>query len=149
MSHTKVLIHAIYRTKYSEETIDHNKAIYLYKYIWKILQSKNCVLLRINGMPDHVHIFFQIHQSIALADLMRDIKSNSSKWVKDNDLLPDFKGWASEYAAFSYSDKDKQMIINYIKNQHEHHKITSFQDEIRELYEEFGLTDKLQYFFKD
>jgi putative transposase len=149
MSHTKIFIHAIYRTKFSEATIDQSKAVDLYKYIWKILQSKNCVLLRINGMPDHVHIFFQLHPSIALADLMRDIKSNSSKWVKDINLIPDFKGWASEYAAFSYSERDKKMIIDYIKNQHEHHKITSFQDEIKQLYEEFGLTDKLEYFLKD
>ncbi len=149
MSYTNVLIHAIYRTKYSEETIDQSKANDLYKYIWKVLQNKNCVLLRINGMPDHVHVFFQLHQSVALADLIRDIKSNSSKWINEQKLLDNFKGWASEYAAFSYSERDKKMIIDYIKNQQEHHKIKSFHDEIRELYEEFGITDKLQYFFKD
>ena len=84
-------------------------------------------------MPDHLHILTSLHPSIALADLMRDLKTSTSVWLKQQYEFKDFKGWADGYAAFTKSSHEKEQIINYIKNQQEHHKKESFKDEFKRL----------------
>ncbi len=61
----------------------------LFAYIWGVLKAKNCHLYRINGVEDHLHIATSVHQAIALADLVRDIKSASSGWIRDRGFFPD------------------------------------------------------------
>ena len=149
MSHTKLLTHIIFRTKKSQPTINYEHADDLYRYIWGIIKAKRCSLLFINGMPDHIHIFLQHPPDVTISELVRDIKASSSSWAKKSGFFPGFAGWASGYAAFSYSMRDKEMIVNYIKNQRAHHAQVSFKDELRQLYEEFGIQDKFQFFFVD
>ena len=149
MSHTKLLTHIIFRTKYSEKTIDEKYAKELYRYIWGIIKNMNCILLQINGMPEHLHLYLQYQASITLADLIRAIKAGSSHWAKKSGYFPLFRGWASEYAAFSYSSQDSPKIINYIKNQQIHHRQVPFQEEIRQLYKDFDMEDRLDFFFTD
>lgn len=149
MSHTKLLVHIIFRTKNSLMAIDNNKADDLYRYIWGIIKERKCQLIRINGMPDHIHIFLQYPPDLPLSGLVRDIKANSSSWIRKSGLFPLFQGWASEYAAFSYSARDQDMIVNYIKRQREHHAEFSFKDELQKLYAEFELQHKLEFFLVD
>ena len=110
------------------------------------IKNKNCFLYRINGMEDHLHILCDLHPTIALADFMRDIKTSSSIWLKKSGKFPEFEGWADGYAALTYSWTDKEMIIDYIKNQQEHHKVESFEDELRRLLKEFGIEVDEKYF---
>ena len=149
MSHTKLLSHIIFRTKRSQMAIHPDHAKELYCYIWGIIKNMNCILLQINGMPDHLHLFVQYPPTLAVSDLVRTIKANSSQWAKKSGYFPLFEGWASEYAAFSYSARDRQMIINYIKNQQTHHQQVSFRDEVLRLYKEFGMEDRCDFFFAD
>jgi len=88
-----------------------------------------------------------LHPSLALADYIRDIKVASSLWLKSHPGFPDFEGWSDGYAALTYSWRDKDMIVNYIKNQREHHKKESFEDEFRQLLIEQGITIDEKYFF--
>ena len=88
-----------------------------------------------------------LHPSLALADYIRDIKVASSLWLKSHLGFPDFEGWSDGYAALTYSWRDKDMIVNYIKNQREHHKKESFEDEFRQLLIEQGITIDEKYFF--
>ena len=69
--------------------------------------------------------------------------------MKANPKFPYFRGWGHEYAAFTYSIRDKEMIVNYIRNQKEHHKRTTFADEYRTLLREWGVDIKEEYFLKD
>jgi len=80
-------------------------------------------------MEDHVHIFLSLHPTIALSDFMREMKAETSKMLKRTAGFEKFAAWSEGYAALSYHLKDKEMIINYIKNQREHHKTISFRDE--------------------
>lgn len=98
-------------------------------------------------MEEHIHILSDLHPSIALADYIRDIKTASSVWLKQSGNFPDFKGWAEGYAGLTYSWKDKDVIINYIKNQKEHHKNQSFEDELRGLLKEHGIEWDEKYIF--
>jgi putative transposase len=97
-------------------------------------------------MEDHLHILCDLHPTIALADYIRDIKTSSSIWLKQSGKFIDFKGWADGYAALTYGWKDKEKIVNYIKNQQEHHKHISFQDELRRLLKEQGIEVNEKYF---
>jgi REP element-mobilizing transposase RayT len=111
-----------------------------------VIKNKNCFLYRINGIENHIHILSDLHPSIALADFMCDIKASSSLWLKQSGKFPNFEGWADGYAALTYSWRDKAMIVNYIKNQQEHHKKESFKDELRRLLNEHGIEIDEKYF---
>ncbi|MCL2328741.1 MAG: IS200/IS605 family transposase [Bacteroidetes bacterium] len=133
MAYTQILYHIVLRTKHSAPTISQENASSLYKYIWGIITNKKGHLYRINGMEDHIHILSDLHSSIALADFVKSIKVATSLWLKQSPDFPDFQGWSEGYAAFTYSYKEKDVVLNYIKNQQEHHKQENFYDELRRL----------------
>ena len=145
-SYRQILYHLIFRTKDSRKTLVPEHSRELFAYIMGTIRNKNCFLYRINGMEEHLHILCDLHPTIALADFMRDIKTASSIWLKQSGKFPEFDGWADGYAALTYSWKDKEMIINYIKNQQEHHKNESFNDELRRLLKEHGVEIDERYF---
>jgi REP element-mobilizing transposase RayT len=145
-SYRQILYHIVFGTKDRHKTLSLEHSRNLYAYIMGVIRNKNCFLYRINGMEDHIHILCDLHPTIALADYMRDIKTSSSIWLKETGDFPDFTGWASGYAALTYSWRDKDMIVNYIKNQQEHHKKETFEDEFRRLLKEHGIEIDEKYF---
>lgn len=149
MSLTSVYIHIVFRTKSSVPAISLEHSEKLYGYIWGISKNLGVNLLRINGMEDHIHLFVKLPPRISLSEFVRGVKANSSRWAKESGYFPNFSGWATEYAAFSYSEKDKDVVVNYIRTQREHHKKTSMKEELETLCKEFGLSDKIPYFLKD
>jgi putative transposase len=138
-SYRQILYHLIYRTKNSRKTLAQEHSRELYAYIMGIIKGKSCFLYQINGIEDHLHILSDLHPSIALADYIRDIKASSSFWLKRSGKFSKFEGWADGYAAFTYAWKDKDMIVNYIKNQQEHHKHETFEEEYRRLLKEHNV----------
>jgi len=139
MSYKQIYYQIVFGTKERKPAITEAHCEELYKYIWGIIKNKNCHLYRINGVEDHIHIFSDLHPSIALADYIKDIKIASSIWMKDSRLFPGFKGWQEGYGAFTYSNKEKDIIINYVKNQKIHHKKENFHNEFKRLLEEHGI----------
>jgi len=117
----------------------------LYEYIWRIMKKRHCYPYRINGIEDHVHIVCEIHPSVAVSDLVRDLKMLSSKWMKDSGLFPDFKGWSAGYGVFTYSRHERSKIINYVRNQQVHHRKEDYRTEIRKILDEFGVGYDEQY----
>ena len=90
--------------------------------------------LTINGIEDHIHILSDLHSSISLADFVKSIKVATSLWLKQSPDFQSFKGWGEGYAAFTYSYQDKEKLINYIKNQQEHHKKENTQSELMRIW---------------
>ena len=111
----------------------------LYRFIWKLLDKKNCKLLRIGGIANHIHVFVDIHPKISKAHLAAEIKRVSSLWMKESGLFPEFEGWGNEYFGFSKSLSDKERVINYIKRQKEHHYNITFEEEIKRIVDEEGI----------
>lgn len=111
----------------------------LYKYIWGILKNNKCHLYRINGVEDHLHIVTDLHPTVALAGLIKDIKIASNKHIAEKALFPRFKGWQTGYSAFTYNFKEKQRLIEYVKNQEIHHQHMSFREELIMLLNEHGI----------
>ena len=86
-------------------------------------------MLRIGGIENHVHILVDISSNVSLAEFVKRLKQQSSVWAKHKFIL--FEGWSKEYAAFSCSNSDKDRIIEYIKMQEEHHRVLSFEEELK------------------
>lgn len=86
-----------------------------------------------------MHIVTHLHPSIALADLIKDIKIASNLFIKEQDLFPDFISWQEGYGAFTYSIKERERLIKYVKNQEEHHRKSSYKEELIDLLNEHGV----------
>ena len=110
-----------------------------FRYTWGIVRNKDSHLYRINAVEDHVHILTSVHPSVALADFVKDIKVATSVWIKEKGLFPGFQGWQEGYGGFTASHAEKDSLIEYIKNQQEHHRVKSFVEELREMFVEAGV----------
>lgn len=138
-TYRQIFYQIVFGTKNRKPTITKTYEEELYKYIWGIIKNKKCKLSRINGIEDHIHIMSDLHPSLCLSDYVKDIKVASSLWMKDGDKFPAFEGWQDGYGAFTYSVREKDNIINYIKDQKEHHKTETFYDEFKRLLIENGV----------
>lgn len=138
-THTQLIYHLVFSTKHREPTIVPEQKKRLFAYIHNLLTNKNCHLYRINGVEDHLHILTHIHPTIAISILVKDIKLASDDFIKSEGIFPDFKGWQDGYGAFTESIKAKERLINYIKNQEEHHRKISFLDEYKQLLKEYEI----------
>ena len=138
-TYTQILYQIVYSTKNREQTISANKREDLYKYIWGVLKNKKCHLYRIGGVSDHLHILTHIHPAISLASLVKDIKLASTDYIKNEKLFLYFSGWQEGYAAFTYAYKDKDVLIEYIKDQETHHHEKTFKEELIDLLTEHGI----------
>ena len=146
MAYTQTLYHIILRTKRSEPSLTQENISSLYRYIWGIIKNKKGKLYRINGIEDHIHILSDLHSGISLADFVKSIKVATSLWIKQSPDFPNFQGWGEGYAAFTYSYQDKEKLINYIKNQQEHHRKENTQSEFMRIWKENGMEADMRYF---
>ncbi|MDO4959781.1 MAG: IS200/IS605 family transposase [Prevotellaceae bacterium] len=150
MAHVNCTYHIVWRTKCSQRTINEKFERELYAYILGICREKKCRLYRINSMPDHVHMCVEIHSAIAVSEFVRLVKQESSKWMKEQrDKFPKFDGWGNGYAGFTYSVKERPSVVEYIKEQKEHHKHKTFREEYEEWLVEMGEDPKTDLFFND
>lgn len=146
-SYRQIFYHIVFCTYNRKNTLPAKHHEELYKYIWGIIKNRNCVLYRINGTENHIHILSDLHPSICLSDFIKEIKTASNRWMKEAGCFPDFEHWAEGSCSLTYSIRDKEMIINYIKGQKEHHAKVSFEDEYRKLLEENGIQWDENYIF--
>ncbi len=144
-TYTQILYQIVFSTKNRVPTLEVENRKELFKYIWGVLQNKKCHLYQIGGVEDHLHIITHLHPSIALADLIKDIKLASTENIKERNLFPKFNGWQNGYGAFTYSIKEKENLIAYVKNQEAHHKIKTFKEEYIELLNEHGIEFEEKY----
>jgi len=136
---TQICYHIVFSTKDRVPALTADKRENLFRYTWGILKNKDCHLYRIGGVEDHVHILTSLHPTVALADLVKDIKVATSMWINQEKIFPQFSHWQDGYGAFTVSHSDKEVVIEYIKDQEEHHKKISFKDELREFLIKHGV----------
>jgi putative transposase len=117
------------------------------KYISGIVQGFGHKMLSIYCMPDHAHLLVGFRTNQSIADLMREVKSCSSKFLNIEKITKEKFNWQSGYGAFSYSKNDVPRVIDYILNQPNHHKTKSFKEEYVSLLKEFQIEYEDQYLF--
>ena len=128
-TYTQIVYQVVFSTKDKEATLSKDNRSRLFEYMTGILLNSKCHVYCINGVEDHIHIISQLHPTVGLAWLVKDIKLASSAFIKEKNLFKNFIGWQVGYSAFTYSIKEKKNLIAYVKNQEEHHKKISFKDE--------------------
>lgn len=144
-TYTQILYQIIFATKNHEMTMIKPGQEMLYRYIWGILKNKKCHLYKIGGVEDHLHIITHIHPTVAVAYLVKDIKLAASGFIKTENIFPSFNSWQDGYGAFTYAISAKNNLIEYVKNQKEHHKNISFRDEYISLLNEHGIEFNEKY----
>lgn len=108
----------------------------LHAYLGGAAKKIGCNPILVGGTEDHVHMLVRQSRTVALADLVRAVKANSSAWMKSR--VPNF-AWQEGYGAFAFTDADLPRLVKYVQNQEEHHKKHSFQDELRAILNKEGL----------
>lgn len=145
-TYSQIYIHVVFAVK-GRESLIHKWKDELYKYISGIVNQQGQKLYVINGMPDHVHILLSIKPDCNLSDLIREIKSNSSKWVNTKKFVLGKFQWQSGFGAFSCSQSQLDSVIAYINNQEKHHNRRSFKDEYLELLQKYQVEYDEKYVF--
>jgi REP element-mobilizing transposase RayT len=122
-------LHITFSTKYRVPIIDEAIEEELFKYIGGICKNLECNPIKVGGYRDHIHILCVLSRKIALMNLLEEIKSHSSKWIKTKgDKYKNFY-WQRGYGSFSVNPAEIDVVVRYIENQAEHHKKKTFQDE--------------------
>src|SRR4029434_2467986 len=135
-SYTNLLYHIVYGTKERRPLIDDEFQPRLYEYLGGTIRGLKSTALEIGGVEDHVHILAKVSPTIAISDFLEKLKANSSKWAKS--VRRGF-GWQDGYSAFTVSESQVERVRAYIRNQREHHKKTSFRDELIALFKAHGV----------
>ncbi len=148
-TYTQIHIHAVFAVQNRLSLINKLWKDELYKYISGIVKKNNHKLLIINGMPDHIHMLFGMRPTQSLSDLMQDIKGSSSKWINEKDFVKGKFSWQEGFGAFAYSKKEIKNVIQYIKNQEEHHRKRSLNEEYLKILKDFDVDFNEQYIFYD
>lgn len=141
MSHTAFTYHLIFGTYRRLAVIDQDHEKELYKFIYRLSTERGVLIRRIGGMPDHVHILCDIPAKLAVADYVRIVKGETSKFMRANRNFPNWTAWAEGYGGFTVDASLREVRKNYIMNQKQHHATTSFDDEYAALLAEAGISD--------
>lgn len=136
---TNLIYHVVFSTKNRVNLILPELECPLYKYIGGIIRGERGRLLTIGGTENHIHILARFRQSITVSDMLRCIKSNSSKWANEENILRGKFKWQRSYAAFTVSPSNIAIVSKYIERQKEHHQKVTFQQEFLLLLKKHGV----------
>ena len=135
----QIYVHLVFSTKHRESfLVDPAFRSRVHGYLVGICKNLGAPSLQIGGVSDHVHILCRLSKTGDVSSLIRDLKRDSTNWIKEvNPPLSGFH-WQNGYGAFSVSPGHVQALIQYIQNQEQHHAAETFQDEYRRLCKIYG-----------
>jgi len=145
-TYTQILYHLVFATKDRRPALSDARREELFRYMTGVIKNNQCRPIWINGVKDHVHLLMSVHPTVALAELVKDVKVASSVWIKENAVFPNFLNWQEGYGAFTHSLRDQPDLITYLKGQEEHHRRVTFEEEYRKLLLDAGIAFDERYF---
>lgn len=145
---SQVYIKIVFAVKGRENLIERRWKDEVNKYIAGIIKSKDHKPIIVNGMPDHIHALVGLRTSMAISDLVRDIKSSSSNFINERGWVKGRFSWQEGYGAFSYGHSQIEAVYNYILNQETHHAGKNFRQEYLELLRKFEVQYDERYLFE-
>lgn len=146
-TYSRILLHIVFSTKHRKPWIGPEVSGRLYPYMGGIIRTENGVLLEIGGVEDHVHLFVSWRPDATVSDLMRKVKSGSSRWVHQSfPVLHEF-AWQEGYGVFSVSKSREEAVRKYIAGQAEHHAKEDFRSELLRLLRAHGIEFDERYLF--
>jgi REP element-mobilizing transposase RayT len=147
-THHGVLLHVVFSTKYRKPLIEAQWSDELYAYIGGVVHEHKSTLLQAGGIEDHVHLLLKLHPEFAISKTVQLLKANSSKWVNDSDRTKGKFGWQRGYGAFSVSQSMADTVKQYIANQREHHRKSSFKEEYLSMLQKHNIEFDMRYVFE-
>lgn len=148
-TYTQLYFHIVFAVKGRSNYISEQWKDELYKYIAGIIANKNQKLMIVNGVPNHIHLLIGTKPNCNLSDLIRDIKANSSKWINEKKWTNIHFEWQTGFGAFTVSQSGVPKVIEYIKNQEEHHRKKTFKEEYVEFLKAYQIDFKDEYLFDE
>ena len=145
---SQIYIQIVFTVKGRENLISKQWQTELHKYISGIIEAKGQKPIIVNGVSDHIHCFVGLKPSLAISELVRDIKNNSSTFVNNKMWIKGKFRWQEGFGAFSYSHSEIGRVYNYILNQEEHHKRKTFKEEYLDLLDKYEIEHKPEYLFE-
>ena len=147
-TYTQYLFQLVFGSKDHLPFISYENQDILFGYIAGVLKKKSCHSYIVGGAINHIHIITHIHPTVCSAYLVKDIKEASHALIlRERSLFLNFPGWQVGYSGFTYHISSRDSLINYVKNQAEHHRTISYKDELVELLNEHDLNFKEEYLF--
>lgn len=148
-TYTQIHIQFVFAVKYRAALIGKDWEERLHQYITGIFQQNNHKMLQINSMPDHIHILIGMRPHQSASSLIQNVKTESSKWIKMQDLCSYPFAWQEEYGAFSYAKSQMPDVIRYIQNQEIHHRSEPFLEKYKRFLTLFEIEWNEEYIFKE
>ena len=131
---SKIYIHLVFSTKGRTETIPKTHLAEVHAYVAEIFNNHGCPAIQVGGTANHIHILFLLGKQANLSEIVRTVKSSTTRWINEKNNNPFHKFfWQEGYGAFSVSNSHVDAVVAYIKGQEEHHRKVSFQDEFRKI----------------
>jgi putative transposase len=146
-TYSQIYIQVVFAVKNRNNMILPSWEEELYKYITGIVQNKGQKMLAINGMPDHIHIFFGMKPDCCISDLVREIKKSSTDFIKEQRFTTLKFQWQNGFGAFSYSNSSIDNVVRYVLNQKSHHQKKTFREEYIDFLEKFEIDYNDAYLF--
>ena len=147
-TYTQIYIQVVFAVQGRQSLIQPERNDELQKYITGIVTNQGQKLIAINNMPDHMHILIGQKPTMALSDLVRDIKAGSSGFINERRWVAGRFSWQEGFGAFSYGHSQLGAVIRYIQNQQQHHRRRSFAEEYEQLLERFNIPHDERYVFQ-
>jgi len=145
---SQLYIQYVFAVKGRQNLIQSSFEKEVYSYIAGIIRNKGQKPLAVNGMPDHIHVLVGLKPVMKISDLIRDIKNNSTNFINEKGWLKQKFSWQEGYGVFSYSESNYGKVIEYIKNQKQHHEKRSFRQEYTVLLKKFHIQFDEKYLFE-
>jgi len=134
-----VLVHVIFSTKDRLPVLDEDIRERLHAYLATVVRNAGSECYRVGGVADHVHLAVRLHPAGKVSELVAEVKTSSSKWLKEQSPKLAKFAWQRGYGAFSVGPSDLNALMHYIDTQETHHKKHTFQDELRAFLKKYGI----------
>ena len=147
-TYTQIYLQVVFAVEGRQNLIEKKNKEELHKYITGIITERGQKLLAVHCMPDHTHVLIGLKPSIALSDVVRDVKNGSTNFINSNRWVPGRFSWQEGFGAFSYGHSQLTGIINYIRNQEQHHAKRTFREEYLRFLKKYEIQHDEKFIFK-
>ncbi|MCR4319435.1 MAG: IS200/IS605 family transposase [Candidatus Brocadiaceae bacterium] len=144
---TQIYIQAIFAVNGRSNLLQKPWSDEVFKYMAGIIKNKGQKPIIVNGVANHVHMFVGLQPAMAVSDLVRDVKNNTTNFINDRKLIRGKFSWQEGYGAFSYAHSQIETVYNYILRQEEHHKQKTFKEEYSDFLKKFNVEFNEKYLF--
>ena len=146
-TYAQIYVQVVFAVKGRQSLIEKSWRDELYRYICGIIHAKGQKVYAVGGVADHIHVLISVKPSITIADLVRDIKASSSKWINERGFVSGPFQWQEGFGVFSYARSQLDAVIGYINNQELHHAKQSFKEEYVQFLKDFTVSYDEKYLF--